>query len=93
VLIDEGAWKLLTDDAKKHLRALAEQLNMLDAFTGEKIEALFRDYANANALKLGAVAQPFRAALTGSTTSPPIFGAAELLGKEECLGRIQDALK
>jgi glutamyl-tRNA synthetase len=43
-------------------------------------------------MKLGAVAQPLRAALTGRTTSPGIFEVLELLGKEESLARIGDAV-
>ncbi len=42
-------------------------------------------------LKLGAVAQPLRAALTGSTASPGIFEVMEVLGRDECLGRLADA--
>ena len=41
-------------------------------------------------LKLGAVAQPLRAALTGKTTSPPIFDVLAVLGKEESLARLRD---
>ena len=42
-------------------------------------------------IKLGAVAQPLRAALTGSLASPGIFEVMEVLGREETLGRIADA--
>jgi len=44
-------------------------------------------------LKLGKLAQPLRAALTGSTISPPIFEVMQILGRDESLGRIGDALK
>ena len=40
--------------------------------------------------KLGVVAQPLRAALTGRSTSPGIFDVLEVLGREESLGRIAD---
>jgi glutamyl-tRNA synthetase len=43
-------------------------------------------------LKLGALAQPLRAALSGSTTSPPIFEVMAVLGRDETLGRLADAV-
>lgn len=88
---DDKALKLLTPEAKAHLQALSPQLAGLADFTHDGIEALFRTYAEEKGLKLGAVAQPFRAALTGSTVSPPIFSAAALLGKEEVLKRLAGA--
>ena len=39
-----------------------------------------------------AVAQPIRAALTGNTVSPSVFEIMDVLGREETLGRIDDAL-
>jgi glutamyl-tRNA synthetase len=86
--LDDKAAKLLTPEAKQHLAALAKRMRGLNEFTAEAVENLFRAYAEEKVLKLGAVAQPFRAALTGSTVSPPIFGVAALLGKEETLRRI-----
>lgn len=90
--LDDGAKKLLTDDGKKHLAALRPQLAALADFTATAIEELFRAYATAQEIKLGAIAQPFRAALSGSSTSPPIFAVAEALGREETAGRITDAI-
>jgi glutamyl-tRNA synthetase len=49
-----------------------------------------RSLAEASNLKLGAVAQPLRAALTGRTTSPGIFDVLAVLGREECLARLGD---
>jgi glutamyl-tRNA synthetase len=87
---DDKAQKLLTPEAKAHLQELTTRLPSLSEFIGEAIEALFRSYAEEKGLKLGAVAQPFRSALTGSTVSPPIFTAAALLGRDEVVGRIND---
>lgn len=86
--MDDKAAKLLTSEAKQHLAHLSERLKLLPDFTSEAIEAVFRAYIEEKAIKLGAIAQPFRAAMTGSTISPPIFGAAALLGKEETLRRM-----
>ena len=85
---DEKAKKFLTPEAKQYLSDLAVRLETLSDFTAEAVEAVFRAYAEEKALKLGAVAQPLRAALTGSSVSPPIFGVAALLGKAETLRRI-----
>ena len=49
-----------------------------------------RNFAEQNNLKLGAVAQPLRVALTGRTTSPGIFDVLAVLGREECLARLAD---
>ena len=49
-----------------------------------------RVYAEANTLKLGKVAQPLRAALTGSSVSPPVFGVMAVLGRDETLARLAD---
>ncbi len=43
-------------------------------------------------IKLGKLAQPLRAALTGTSTSPPIFDVLEVLGREEAMARINDLL-
>jgi glutamyl-tRNA synthetase len=86
--MDEKAKKLLTSENTQHLAALAGQMEALPDFTAEAVEGLFRAYAEEKALKLGGIAQPLRAALTGSTVSPPIFGVAALLGKAESLRRI-----
>ena len=56
----------------------------------EDIEATVRAFAEEENLKLGKVAQPLRAAVTGSTVSPPIFDVLATLGREETLGRIKD---
>ena len=58
----------------------------------EALEAAVRQVAEDRALKLGQVAQPLRAALTGRKTSPGIFDVLVLLGREESLGRIADAM-
>jgi glutamyl-tRNA synthetase len=56
------------------------------------LEAAVRHYADSRGETLGAVAQPLRIALTGSLNSPPLFAVMRVLGREETLGRIDDAL-
>ena len=49
-----------------------------------------RVFAETEGLKLGQVAQPLRAALTGSISSPPIFDVLVALGRDESLARLRD---
>ncbi len=90
--LDEKARKVLEGDAKTHLMALAAQIKTLTSFDHEALEGLFRAYATEKGLKLGAVAQPLRAALSGRAVSPPIFAAAALLGADEVVARIEKAV-
>lgn len=89
---DDKTKKVLTPEAKCALQELAPRIEELKDFSAETLETLFRAYAEEKSMKLGGVAQPLRAALTGSTVSPPIFGVAGLLGKEETLKRIKAVL-
>jgi glutamyl-tRNA synthetase len=88
--IDEKAAKLLEGDALKHLAALHARFSALEAWKPAALEAATRAYAEEAGAKLGNVAQPLRAALTGRTTSPPIFDVLHVLGRRESLGRIAD---
>ena len=68
-------------------------LPQLEATTDWKVpalEAAVRAFAEATGQKLGKVAQPLRAALTGRTVSPPVFDVMAVLGREEALARIRD---
>jgi glutamyl-tRNA synthetase len=89
--VDEKATKLLdAEGARGVLATLAERLSALESWSAETAEACVRAYAEEAELKLGKVAQPLRAALTGRTTSPPIFDVLEVLGRTESLDRIRD---
>ena len=88
---DEKARDLLNEGGRGHLAALAPKLAALPEWTAAATEAAVRAYVAESSAKLGQVAQPLRAALTGRTTSPGIFDVLETLGREESLGRIDDA--
>ncbi len=90
---DAKALKLLDADALERLSGVKDQLETLDDWNEAALETTIRGAAEALGQKLGKVAQPLRAALTGSTTSPGLFEVMELLGKEEVLGRIADSAK
>jgi glutamyl-tRNA synthetase len=87
---DDKAQQLLTEDARALLGRLASRLEADNDWELEKIEATIRTVAEEEGLKLGKVAQPLRAAVTGSTVSPPIFDVLAILGREEALARIRD---
>lgn len=88
--LDESAAKLLNDEAKGILARLLPSLETLNDWTIAGSEAVVRTFAESENLKLGKVAQPLRAALTGSSVSPPIFDVLATLGRDEALGRIKD---
>lgn len=88
--IDAAASDLLKGEAPKLLASVAVVLSAVKEWEGSVLEAAIRGVAEEANVKLGAVAQPLRAALTGHKTSPGIFDVLELLGREESLGRIAD---
>ncbi len=88
--LDDKAKGLLTAEARGQLAALLPELDAVNDWTAETVEAVVRPFAERAGLKLGAVAQPLRAALTGRTTSPPIFDVLAVLGREESLARLRD---
>jgi glutamyl-tRNA synthetase len=88
--VDELARKLLDPTARKMLAALLPVLSKVDPWTHDRIEAAVKDFAEQTGRKLGKVAQPLRAALTGKSISPGIFDVLEVLGREESFARIAD---
>jgi glutamyl-tRNA synthetase len=90
--MDAAASDLLGGDAPALLTRVHAALTGIGQWDSAAIEAAVRDVAEAAGVKLGAVAQPLRAALTGRKTSPGIFDVLELLGRDESLGRIADRM-
>jgi glutamyl-tRNA synthetase len=88
--INDQAKVLLTPEAKALVAALLPELAAVSDWTATAIEAVVRPFADRCGQKLGAVAQPLRAALTGRTTSPPIFDVLAVLGRDESLARLAD---
>ena len=88
--VNEQAKTLLTPEARGLIAVLVPELAAASDWSAPAIEALVRGHAERSGLKLGAVAQPLRAALTGRTTSPPIFDVLAVLGPEESLARLRD---
>jgi glutamyl-tRNA synthetase len=92
IQIAEKAAALLTPEAKAVLGKVTKALESDVDWTAASLEAVVRQFSEQEKVKLGQIAQPLRAALTGSTTSPGIFEVMEILGRSECLGRLSDAL-
>jgi glutamyl-tRNA synthetase len=90
IAFDAKAQALLTDDSRAMLAGIADALEASD-FSLEAINAVLHTTAEATGRKLGQVAQPIRAALTGTTTSPPIDATLVALGRDEALARIRAA--
>ncbi len=88
--LDDKAIALLTAEARALLSDLSADLDAVEPWTAEATEQAVRAFAERKGVKLGSVAQPLRAALTGRTTSPPIFDVLAVLGKSESLGRLGD---
>ena len=89
---DPKATALLTPETKTLLAALASALSATD-FSVPALDAALRHFAEASGRKLGQIAQPLRAALTGCTTSPGIDATLAALGREEALVRIAAAIQ
>jgi len=92
IIIDEAADKLLTGDARVTLREVYELLRGLNEWSVPAIDAAMRAFAEAKGLKLGKIAQPLRAAITGRTVSPGIFEVMVLIGKDDSLARLSDQI-
>jgi glutamyl-tRNA synthetase len=90
--LDDGAKALLEGDAPQLLFRIHVALDAAGSWDTEALEAAVRTVADDAGVKLGAVAQPLRAALVGRRTSPGIFDVLALLGREESLARIADQM-
>jgi glutamyl-tRNA synthetase len=90
LVMEPKAAALLTPETRVLLAKIRPALAAVEPWSAETTEAAMRIFAEANNLKLGAVAQPLRAAMTGKTTSPGIFDVLAVLGRQECLARLDD---
>ena len=88
--MDEKAAQIIRDGGRQVLSGILPVLAQVENWLAQDIEAAVKTHAEAQGLKLGKVAQPLRAALTGTSTSPGIFDVLEVLGREESLARLGD---
>lgn len=92
LVFDEKAASLLNDEGREVLKAALPHLESVSEWTVDALDAAVRAHAETVGLKLGKVAQPLRAALTGRATSPGVFDVLFVLGREESLARIKDQI-
>ncbi|MDR6430828.1 glutamate--tRNA ligase [Brucella pseudogrignonensis] len=89
---DEKAASLLSDEGREILKGVLPHLESAGEWTVDALDAAVRAHAETIGLKLGKVAQPLRAALTGRATSPGVFDVLFVLGREESLARVKDQI-
>jgi glutamyl-tRNA synthetase len=87
---DLKAQQVLAGDGRQANGKSLEVLAAVGEWTAPRLETALKSYAETQGIKLGQLAQPLRAALTGTTVSPGIFDVLEVLGREESLARIKD---
>src|SRR5215217_5979429 len=88
--LDDKAAQLVANGGRERIAGVIPRLASLADWTAQTTEEAVRGFAEASGLKLGQVAQPLRAALTGRATSPPLFDVMAVLGRDESLGRLRD---
>jgi len=93
LVLDAAAAKLLDRDAAMLMAKLVPVLEEIETWSVESTEAAVKFFAQAEGLKLGKIAQPLRAALTGKAASPGIFEVLAILGREESIARIGDQIR
>jgi glutamyl-tRNA synthetase len=89
--VDEKAKKLLDESTRQAIASLVKTLAGVEAWQEDVLESVCRAHAGSLGIGFGKLAQPLRAALTGSTVSPGIFEIMRVLGRAEVLARIEDA--
>lgn len=85
--------KFLDEQSKEFLKELKEAIETLNDFSASELEKIFKTIIEKHNIKLGALAQPVRVALTGGTESPGIFEVIEVLGKSTTINRIKKAIE
>ena len=90
--MDASADALLTPESRALLKAAHAALSNVESWEHDPLDACVRQVAENEGVKLGKLAQPLRAALTGRTISPGIFDVLVLLGQGESIARIEDQI-
>jgi glutamyl-tRNA synthetase len=94
IVYDEKAKaKFLNEKSRDLLIELKDALNALSDFSSHELENIFKSIIEKHNVKLGALAQPIRVAVTGGTESPGIFEVLEIVGKEKTIKRLEKAIK
>ena len=90
---DKAKEKFLNEKSRDLLEELKEGISALAEFSKPELENLFTSIVERHGVKLGALAQPVRVAMTGGTESPGIYEVLGVFGKEKVLARLEKAIK
>ena len=90
--LDDKAMTVLAE-GRERLAGIGPKLDAVSEWAPPRLEEVVRGHAEAVGAKLGQIAQPLRAALTGRATSPSLFDVMAVLGKSESLARVQDQIR
>ncbi len=88
----KAAEKFLKPQSLEYLCEIRNALSTISIISAEEVERIFNSMAEKYNVKLGAIAQPVRVALTGGTTSPGIYEVIEIIGREKTLKRLAEAI-
>jgi glutamyl-tRNA synthetase len=89
---DEKASKNWKEETPALMQELISVLEEITEFTSLHIETIVKDWMNKNEIGMGKVMQPFRLSLVGALKGPHLFDIVELIGKQETITRIQNAI-
>ena len=81
-----------TADLKPTLEAVRQSIADQDPFEADELSAMIKDLTKTLGVKMGKILLPTRLALTGSKSGPDLFPLMVVLGKEECLKRLDAAM-
>jgi glutamyl-tRNA synthetase len=89
---EKASKKAFKEDTPKILAEVVRLLNETDEFTGEKVSENIKGWITSQEMGFGKVMMPLRVALVGSMQGPDVFEIAALLGKEEAVKRVENAI-
>lgn len=90
---DEKASKNWKEETPNLMRELLSVLENIEDFSSSNIETIVKDWLTKNEIGMGKVMQPFRLSLVGALKGPHLFDIVELIGKEETISRVSNAIK
>jgi len=85
--------KRWSDDIKTHFEEIRKQIEAVEDFNGQNLEAVVKNYIKENELKFGWILPLVRVMLTGVMQGPPVFDLAALIGKDETLTRMDEGIQ
>ncbi|MDP1618516.1 glutamate--tRNA ligase [Phenylobacterium sp.] len=90
--LPEKAASLLTDETRARLGRLRDRLAVAEGWDVPSLEAEIRAFAESEGVGIGKFGQALRICLAGEASAPDLAGALTALGRDESLGRLDDAL-